>query len=199
MADDKNGREAQARNEERRQRERAVANELERGDEPEPPVDPADLGEIEAELESLSFPATGARVVATVGDRTVTAGRTTYTVEQLVPETETETFDSPAAVREHVQRPTVAAAMKRVAEAAESLQDADFRRTQRAAYERTFQELAAIDGVDENEGIEVIADWILDRIDRKGKLPGSRGVRREAAKWCRANGHQVSNDEWLGV
>jgi len=40
MADNKNGREAQAQNEVRRQRERAIAEELERADEPEPPVDP---------------------------------------------------------------------------------------------------------------------------------------------------------------
>jgi hypothetical protein len=45
----------------------------------------------------------------------------------------------------------------------------------------------------------VIADWIVDQIDERGKLPSSRAVRRQAAKFCRANGYPVSADEWLGV
>jgi len=44
-----------------------------------------------------------------------------------------------------------------------------------------------------------MGDWIVEQIREKEKKPGSRAVRREAAKFCRANGYEVRNDEWLGV
>ena len=47
MADDKRGREKQADDDERRQLERDIEAAVSRGDEPEPPVDPADLADIE--------------------------------------------------------------------------------------------------------------------------------------------------------
>ena len=98
MADDKNGREKQARDSERRQRKREVAEELKRGDEPEPPVAVEDLGDLESQLESLEFPATGAEIVAAVGDYEVESVTRSYTIEELLPATDEETFDSPAAV-----------------------------------------------------------------------------------------------------
>ena len=199
MADDKSGRDKQADDAERRQRERDVAEALEREDETEPPVDATELGDLEAELESLEFPATGTEVVSAVGDREVESVEGTYTIEELVPDTDGETFDSPTAVRLQVQRPTVAAAMKRVLEASETLPNAKLRGSQREAYEKTFRELKAIDADDDDEGIQAIGDWIVERIRDKGKLPGSRAVRRQAAKFCRANGYQVRNDEWLGI
>jgi hypothetical protein len=195
MADDRSGREEQARDAERRQRERALAEELARGDEPEPPVDVATLATVEAELESLPFPVTGSDVVAAVGDHRIESASEEHAIADLIPETEAETFDSPAAVRIRIQRPTVAAAMKRVVEAA----DTDLRGSQRDAYEKTFRALKAIDADDEDEGIRAIADWIVERIRDKDELPGSRDVRRQAAKFCRANGYEVRNDEWLGV
>ncbi|MHC3380026.1 DUF5789 family protein [Haloarcula sp. H-GB5] len=199
MADNKNGREAQARNEERRQRKRAIAEELERADEPEPPVDPAELAYFETELESLEFPATAAMVVATVGDHEIESVDGTYTVADLLPDVEVESFESPAEVRTRVQRPTVAGAMKRVVEAADEHQSASFGASQRDGYERTFRELRAIDADDDDEGIRVVADWIIERIHEKETLPGSRDVRRQAAKFCRSNGYSVRNDEWLGI
>lgn len=200
MADDKNGREKGAADADRRQRERDLAADLERGDEPEPPVDPADLPDLASGLESLSFPATGVEVVEAVGDLEIEAADETYTVGDLVPEVGTETFEDPDDVRARVRRPTVASAMKRIVEANEALPDtAEFGDSQRDAYERTFRELAAIDAVDEDEGIQVVRDWIVERIREKEKLPGSRDVRRRAAKFCRTNGYQVRNDEWLGV
>ena len=199
MADDKNGREKQARGADRRQRERDVDAELERGDEPEPPVDAAELDEFESELEPLEFPATGTEIIATVGDREIDSDDGSYTVEELVPETDEETFDSPEAVRVLVQRPTIAAAMKRVIEASKTLPNTELPWSQRKAYEMTFQELEAIDADDDDEGIQAISDWVVERIHTKEKLPTSRDVRRQAAKFCRANGYQVRNDEWLGV
>ncbi len=199
MADDKRGREDQARNEKRRQRAREIAAELERGDEPEPPIEPAELADVESALEQLSFPATGAEIVETVGDRGIESIDGPYTVEQLVPDTDQESFDTPQSVRARVQRPTVAAAMKQVVEAAETLRNVDLSGSQREAYEKTFRALRAIDADDEDEGIQVIADWIVEQIDEKGRLPGSRAVRRRAAEYCRSNGYEIRNDEWLGV
>ncbi|RBI64489.1 hypothetical protein DMJ13_08430 [halophilic archaeon] len=199
MTDDKNSRDKKAHDEKRRQRERDIAEELEREDETEPPVDEAELTDIETELEPLEFPATGTDVVAAVGDREVESDDGTYTVEELVPDTDEETFGSPAAVRVRIRRPTVAAAMKQIVEASETLPNADLRGSQREAYEKTLRELKAIDADDDDEGIRAITDWIVERIRDKEKLPGSRAVRRQAAKFCRANGYQIRNDEWLGI
>lgn len=199
MADDKNAREKQARNADRRQRERDIAEAQERADEPEPPVDDEVLDEFEGELEVIEFPATGTEVLAAVGDQEIDAPDAAYTVSELVPETEDETFESPADVRARVQRPTVAAAMKQIVEASEVHQTEKLRGSQREAYEKTLRELEAVDADDEDEGIQQITDWIVERIREKETLPGSRAVRRQAAKFCRANGYQVRNDEWLGV
>ena len=199
MADDKSGRDKQARDAERRQREREIATELERGDETEPPVDAAELADVEAELTELTFPATGTEVVAAIGDREIESVDGSHSVEELVPETDEETFDSPAAVRVQVQRPTVAVAMKRIVEASKTLRNTEFSWAQRKAYEKTFQELKAIDADDDDEGIRAISDWVVERIRGDETLPTSRAVRREAAKFCRANGYQVRNDEWLGI
>ncbi|SDZ76716.1 hypothetical protein SAMN04488065_0152 [Haloplanus vescus] len=199
MGDDKSGREKQARDADRRQRERDVADELERGDEPEPPVDSTVLDELESELDSLDFPATGADIVSVVGNRNIESNEASYAVEELVPAIESEAFDSPAAVRVRIQRPTVAAAMKRVLEAADTLPNTDLSESQRDAYEKTFRELKAIDPDDDDEGIPAVADWIVERIREKETLPGSRAVRRHAATFCRQNGYEIRDDEWLGI
>lgn len=199
MADNKSGRDDQADNADRRQRERDVLAELERSDETEPPVDPATLESLSADLDAVTFPATGAEVVAAVGDRTVAAAVGETRVADLLPATDTETFDAPETVRLRVQRPTIAGAMKRVVEANATISNDPLQDSQREAYERTFRELRDVDVVDDDEGIGTVADWIVHRIDANGTLPGSRDVRRQAAKVCRANGYQVRNDEWLGV
>lgn len=199
MADDKRGREKQARDADRRQQERNVATDLKRQDETEPPDAPEALTDLDAELESLDFPATGAEIVVEIGDQTVEADGESYTVEELIPETDTETFDSPAAVRVRVERPTIAAAMKRFVEATETLQNTDLRGSQRNGYEMTLRVLKAIEPDDDDEGIQVISDWIVEYIHSKEKLPSSRAVRRQAAKFCRTNGYEVRNDEWLGI
>lgn len=198
MADDRNSREKQAADAERRQREREIALDLERGDEPEPPVDTSELAVLESDLESISFPATGADVVAAVGDREIDSTDGVSTIEALVPDTDLETFETPGAVRVRVQRPTVAGAMKRVVEASAAVPNATFGTSQRDAYERTFRELEAI-GPDDDEGVRAIREWIVEQIHEKGQLPGSRAVRRQAATFCRANGYDVPDDQWLGI
>ncbi|WP_280535973.1 hypothetical protein [Halopenitus sp. POP-27] len=199
MADDKSGREKQARDADRRQRERDIAEERERGDEPEPPVEADAVDELVSTMDPQTFPATGADVVAAIGDREIDAVDGTYTVEELVPDTDAETFDSPAAVRMRVQRPTIAAAMKRVLEASREIPNAEVSESQRDAYEKTFRELKAIDADDDDEGVTAISNWIVEESRENGKLPGSRAVRRQAAAFCRTNGYEIRNDEWLGV
>ncbi|WP_418281593.1 hypothetical protein [Halorubrum sp. DTA98] len=199
MADDKSGRDKQARDSERRQREREIRTELERGDETEPPIETGELAEIEAAVESLSFPTTGAEVVEAVGDREIETDVRTYTVEDLVPDADDERFGSPAAVRTRIQRPVIAAAMKRIVEASGALPNTKIGDSQRTAYEKTLRELKAIDADDADEGVRVVADWIVDRIRDDEKLPGSRAVRRQAAAFCRANGYEIRNDDWLGI
>lgn len=198
MADDKRGREEQARNARRRQQRRAVEEAVARGDEPEPPVDERDLGDLEADLADVEFPATGEAVVAAVGDREVRSERGARPVADLVPDAAVERFSTPRSVRTRVRYPTVAAAMKRVVEAADEHQGAEFGGSQREAYEKTFLALAAVDPTDDDEGVSAIADWIVERISEKKALPGSRPVRRQAAAYCREHGYPVRDDEWLG-
>ena len=195
MADDKSGRDKQAHDADRRQREREIRAELERYDEAEPAVDDAELDEVEAELEAISFPATGAEVVAVVGERRVTAGRESYAVKELLPETDVETFEGPEIVRVRIRRPQVASAMKRIVEAADSVRDTEFPPKRRDAYEKSLRAMAAIDADDEDSGVRALQDWVLDRSEEKGKLPGSRDVRRQGAKIARKHGHEIRNDE----
>nr|WP_245545327.1 hypothetical protein [Halomicrobium katesii] len=89
--------------------------------------------------------------------------------------------------------------MKRIVEHCRTVQQTSLGTSQREAYEKTFRALKAIDADDDDEGIQYMADWIVELVDETGKLPGSRAVRREAATFCRENGYSVRNDEWLGV
>jgi hypothetical protein len=171
--------------------------ELERADETEPPVESSQLDAFEKTLDPVTFPATGAEIVTAAGDFELDSAEETHRVETLIPET--ETFDSPAAVTVRVRRPTVAAAMKQVVEAADQLPRTNLARSQRNGYEKTFRALKAVDADDDDEGIAVIADWISDQIHDEETLPSSRDVRRKAAKFCRSNDYDVRDDEWLGV
>lgn len=80
MADSKSGRDEQADRADRRQRERALAEELDRGEEPEPPADTDSLDTVESAVDDLSFPATAAAVVAAAGGLPVTAAVPAATV-----------------------------------------------------------------------------------------------------------------------
>lgn len=199
MPDDKRGREKQARDAQNRQRQRDVAEARSRAQEPEPPIESEELDEIEEALDSVPFPATGRELVETVGSRPIESIDRPLTIGDLLPKSEREAFESSADVRKRLEQPMVAVAMKRILEVSEQLPGDKLKGSQWDAYERTFHELHEIDDVDEDEGIQVISDWLVDRIEAKEKLPGSRDVRREAAKYCRKNGYKVRNDEWLGV
>ncbi len=164
-------------------------------DDPAAVVDETALDELESTLDVVSFPSTGADLAATVGNEPLEPG--TLTVGDLVPDS--ESFESAEALRRRLERPDVAAAMKRIVEAAATLPDAGPWGSQRDAYFRTLREVAALDDTDENAALEEVTDWIVARVEETETLPGSRDVRREAATVCRANGHEIRNDEWLGV
>lgn len=197
MGDDNNVHEQQARTAKNRQNERDSTTDQARRNDPKPPA--SGLDELESELSSLGYPTTGSQIVTALGDYTLNSHDKNYTIEELIPENDTETFDSPSAVRVQVQRPTVAAAMKQIIDANSTLNNSDFPYSQRKAYEMTFEELRMIDIDDEDDGIAVMSDWILGRIREKHSLPSSRDVRRHASKVCRANGYQIRNEDWLGI
>ena len=92
MADTKDGREKQARDEENRQRIRAMREALERGDEPEP----------EDILDAEEYPLTADELRAEYADHEVETDRGTERVADLLEPAEGETFDSPAEVRERL-------------------------------------------------------------------------------------------------
>jgi hypothetical protein len=199
MADDKRGREKQSRDADMRQRKRAILEELERTSETEPRVDFESIAEAEAALESVFFPATARQVVDAIGEIELDAAEGPMRADELLPNADAETFNSPTEVRSRLQRPTVASAMKRVVEAADEARKVELSGSQREAYEKTFTALEDLAPTDEDEGIPYIRDWILDQLAEDGELPGSRSVRRESAKFARENGYPIGNDEWLGI
>jgi hypothetical protein len=91
-------------------------------------------------------------------------------------------------------------AMDRIrdAESAEGRRDDD-REDQYERYERTFRALEDVTPTDNDEGITVIADWIVRRMRETGERPSSRGVRQRAREYCHQNGHEIGDNDWLGA
>lgn len=96
MADTKDGREKQARNEENRQRIRAMREELERGDEPEP----------EDVLVDEEYPLTADELRAEYAEYRVETDSGTERLEDVLEPAEGETFDSPEEVRRRLRELT---------------------------------------------------------------------------------------------
>jgi hypothetical protein len=67
------------------------------------------------------------------------------------------------------------------------------------AYEKTLRMLEDIDGDDDDEGIAVVTDWLIEQIGTKDQRPSSRAVRKQATKFCRENGYRVRDDSWPGA
>ena len=191
MPDTREGREKQARDRDRRQRERAIREAIARADEAEPPDD------FDEVIDEQPYPTTTEEVIAAVAARRGAEPDDAVPLEERLPRG--ETFDSPAAVRDAVRRPSVAVAMDRIEAAARDVTDGEGLGARREAYEKTFRALAAVDEDDEDEGIAVLTRWVVDRIRENGRVPRSRAVRHRAANYCRANGYPVRNDDWLGV
>jgi hypothetical protein len=199
MADNKQGRDKQADDESRRQRERDVVTALERIDEPEPPRDTEIPDDVADTLDTLAFPASGETVVSNVGERHVETDDGTYTVADLIPDTDAVSFDSAGAVRVRLQRPTVADSMRRIVVAVDEAEHERLSQSQYDAYERTLSALKAVDADDDDESVGAITAWLVEQIGERQKPPGSRAVRKEAAGFCRKNGYPIRDDEWLGA
>lgn len=94
---------------------------------------------------------------------------------------------------------TVDLAMRRIRAADESLTDTDDREQQHEMYRKTLHALEDIEADDDDEGVAVVTDWIIEQIESDGERPGSKAVRRRATEFCRKNGYDVSDDSWLGA
>lgn len=105
MADDKNARDEQAQNEERRQREREMEEARDRGDEAEPIRDEPgeELGDLDDALESHEYPTTTSELVEEYGDYEVETRDGWETVDEVLGETDDETYDSADDVRSRIQ------------------------------------------------------------------------------------------------
>lgn len=84
------------------------------------------------------------------------------------------------------------------AEAEAGLRDDD-RGQQHKVYEKTFRALEDVTPDDDDEGITVVTDWIVEEIRTTGERPNSKSVRRRARRYCEDNGYEVSNNDWLGA
>jgi len=105
MADDKRGRDKQAHDEERRQRERELDEALERGDEAEP-ADALGAGpdEFEAILEEHEYPTTTDELVEALGDREATVRGSRRSIGDLLAPVDDETHESAADVRDRIRK-----------------------------------------------------------------------------------------------
>ena len=91
-------------------------------------------------------------------------------------------------------------AIERIAEAeSEANVRDDDREQQHEVYEKTFHALEDVAPDDEDEGITVVTEWIVEQIQSTGKRPSSRAVRRRARQYCQNNGYAVSDNDWLGA
>lgn len=104
MADTKEGRENQARAEERRQRRRRLEEALERADEAEPPSDEpgVTVADLDEALEDHDYPATTAELVAAYGNYVVETAGGWRAMSDVLAALEAETFDSADEVRQRL-------------------------------------------------------------------------------------------------
>ena len=94
---------------------------------------------------------------------------------------------------------TVESAMDRIGTADDSRTETDDREQQYEMYRKTLQALEDIEADDDDEGVAVVANWIVEQIETAEKRPSSRAVRRRAREFCRKNGYEIPDDSWLGT
>lgn len=193
MGDTREGRENQAQAELERQQQRAVQEELDRWHETEPPRELANA------LESLSYPVTADEVAETVGDYEVAVSDDeAIPVAEIVERSTVERFDSPDEARERIQKPSVAASLRRLRAASDEAGLGSEYRSKADTFEKTLRALENIDADDDDEGVAAVTAWVVERLEEAGSLPKSRRVRNFAAAFCREHGHEVRDDDWLG-
>ena len=101
MADNKKGRDKQADDQERRQRERELTEARDRAGEVEPPLNHPDheLGDLNAALETIHYPTTTDELIEVYGDRTVHSQRGSTAIRNVLALIDNETYDSADEVR----------------------------------------------------------------------------------------------------
>jgi len=193
MGDTKDGRDKQAQDERRRQIERATKEELTRYHETEPPR------ELDDALEELEYPAPADQVVEAAGEYEVQTEDDAIPVAEVVEESARDEYESP---RTHARSssgrplPRRCAAWRRSAERRDSASSSANAGT---PTKKTLRALEDVDADDEDEGIAFVTAWLIDEMRENERLPKSRKVRKRAAKFCRSNGYEVRNDDWLGA
>ena len=91
-------------------------------------------------------------------------------------------------------------AIGRITEAeAEASIHEDDREQQHEVYEKTFRALEDVTPDDDDEGVTVVTEWIIERIQTTEERPSSRAVRQRAREFCRTNGYEIGDDDWLGA
>ena len=101
MADDKQGRDKQAADEERRQRDRDLQEARDRADESEPGKQ---LGDLDDALEMQDYPTTTEELVEAYGDYEVETQGGRKSVEEVLAPVDNRTYDSADDVRNRIQR-----------------------------------------------------------------------------------------------
>lgn len=97
-------------------------------------------------------------------------------------------------------RMSIETAIERIteAESSDGMRDDD-RDDQYEAYERTFRALQDVTPDDDDEGVVVVTDWIVEQLHSTGDRPSSRAVRQRARKYCQQNGYEIGDNDWLGA
>lgn len=105
MADDKKGRDKQAHDEERRQRERGLAEARDRADEAEPiHDDPGErLGDLDDALEDHDYPTTTAELIQSYGDYEVETQDGWRSIDDVLESVDDEAYTSADDVRSRIQ------------------------------------------------------------------------------------------------
>lgn len=105
MADDKDGRDKQADDQERRQRERMKEEALNRSDEEDPTLlsEEGQLGHLDGVLANLDYPVTTEELIDAYGDNEIVTQDGTETLEEVLTDTGNQTFDSPEDVRARIR------------------------------------------------------------------------------------------------
>jgi hypothetical protein len=93
---------------------------------------------------------------------------------------------------------SVTAAMRRIEGADDTDVEPNDREQKYEMYEKTLRALEDIDADDEDEGITVVTNWIIEQIETEGTLPSSKAVRRRAERFCQRNEYAVPASEWIG-
>jgi hypothetical protein len=91
----------------------------------------------------------------------------------------------------HVDR-----ALRRIRDAGEDV-DSDTVHERLDLYEKTLEAVADVTPEDDDEGVTVVTEWVLDYLDEHDALPSSTAVRDRAAEYCRENDNALPDDSWL--